>query len=429
MKNFLFYFLLFIYLFVFWITSKILRQLAKMHLLPRLALKRVQWEKSYLEELILSKQKNWDYLFECASEGELEQIYILLEKSLAKNDKVLLLFTSPSVERNVLALKAKFPTSLSVCCVPILNLSWDFLSIRAKQYIQVKYDFFPHLLYLAFEAKNSMLISAYWPKRGCLKYFFYFPFKSFTTQSYETKQKLVTFFPKREVFLTDYRLLRIFERQERSMDTLATKFPNLSALFEQLSKERHRVVMHGNFWPGEWPSITNVHPFKNALVYILIPHDVSDKSLKIFQQWEQEKKIYLINSDTIWNNSNFELTQRPIVLFLRGVLCELYSLCQWAVVGGGFQAKVHSLLEPYLAGTRVLCGPGISYSQEYDLVESNDPGGIQICKTVEMAHQLIIKQFETNIISKNQNRSWALEFRQQTQLSISHIFRQNDLRF
>jgi hypothetical protein len=42
---------------------------------------------------------------------------------------------------------------------------------------------------------------------------------------------------------------------------------------------------------------------------------------------------------------------------------------------------------------------------------------------------LIIKQFETNIISKNQNRSWALEFRQQTQLSISHIFRQNDLRF
>jgi 3-deoxy-D-manno-octulosonic-acid transferase len=58
---------------------------------------------------------------------------------------------------------------------------------------------------------------------------------------------------------------------------------------------------------------------------------------------------------------------------LKGVLCEIYTSFEYAFVGGGHGVSVHSLLEPYLGGSIVFCGPRVHRSTEYTLIKENSP--------------------------------------------------------
>ena len=63
---------------------------------------------------------------------------------------------------------------------------------------------------------------------------------------------------------------------------------------------------------------------------------------------------------------------------IKGVLCELYSYFDQAYIGGGFGVSVHSLLEPYLSGCQVVCGPKVSRSSEYLWISENSNDSIRV---------------------------------------------------
>src|SRR5690606_11150334 len=65
-----------------------------------------------------------------------------------------------------------------------------------------------------------------------------------------------------------------------------------------------------------------------------------------------------------------------------GVLCELYADLGLAYVGGGFEASVHSILEPLVAGVdRLAAGPKNERSTEFDIARA--AGLMREVKTAE----------------------------------------------
>jgi 3-deoxy-D-manno-octulosonic-acid transferase len=59
-----------------------------------------------------------------------------------------------------------------------------------------------------------------------------------------------------------------------------------------------------------------------------------------------------------------------ILINLKGVLCELYSQVGHVYVGGGFGRSVHSVMEPFVAGARVYCGPKVYRSTEVEAIQA-----------------------------------------------------------
>jgi 3-deoxy-D-manno-octulosonic-acid transferase len=79
----------------------------------------------------------------------------------------------------------------------------------------------------------------------------------------------------------------------------------------------------------------------------------------------------------------------PIVILIKGILCELYAEFPMAFVGGGFGKSVHSLLEPYLSNSMVFCGPKVHRSTEADVIDQNDKNRLLILnKPMDMMNYL-----------------------------------------
>ena len=88
-------------------------------------------------------------------------------------------------------------------------------------------------------------------------------------------------------------------------------------------------------------------------------------------------------------------------------MLELYAEFQVALVGGGFFGHTHSVLEPYLAGCTVYCGPNVYRSSEYYQVKAIDDKKIFSLATIEQWRSEClnkIKQLEnymtTNLTNK-----------------------------
>jgi 3-deoxy-D-manno-octulosonic-acid transferase len=71
------------------------------------------------------------------------------------------------------------------------------------------------------------------------------------------------------------------------------------------------------------------------------------------------------------------------VVLVPGILCELYSYFGHVFVGGGHIKSVHSLLEPYLAGAKIYCGPKIHRSTEFDFIVGHSPENISVVTVIK----------------------------------------------
>jgi 3-deoxy-D-manno-octulosonic-acid transferase len=102
----------------------------------------------------------------------------------------------------------------------------------------------------------------------------------------------------------------------------------------------------------------------------LVPH-------KLGPQWKEllmARGFDVLEITSTWNGELLT-SSRPqvVVLNLKGVLCELYSVMGHAYVGGGFERSVHSVLEPFVAGCKILCGPKVHRSTEVEAIQSVAP--------------------------------------------------------
>jgi len=336
-----------------------------------------------------------DYCFEVSSEGELEQIRIILEDLLTHQKKIELIICSPSVERAALKLFHDHSNSLRVLRLPLVTYgrlwgqsvsNW----MTAPCLILCRYDFFPELTTLIQE-KKSFLFAATLKNKDKLSYRLRKIYQSFdhifTSTQLDQKKFSELVGEKRSHFL-ELRFLSIEKRQiNLSQKFIEKKIMQDYALWLQNFKGRKLVL--GSLWPQEI-SLLDDPKLREALLkgelhIALFPHLLDETSINEIKS-HLKRIISEIPVAIVKEGSPCSLFggHHAIALVLeKGFLCEFYSYFDDAYVGGGFGRSIHSLLEAYMGDCRLYCGPKTYRSTEYDLVYELSPENIFVLKEMK----------------------------------------------
>ena len=313
------------------------------------------------------------YAFEISSEGELEQVLSLIE-DLVTTDKIELIFSSDSVVDKCEALQLKYPKNLKILAFPFLSyFPWGLgFSLKevvtAPKVFMCRYDFFPELLEVCRNKELCILAatSKSLENSGAIKSWWYEKFfqraKRLVASTQADEIYLKQKFPDHQIQTFDFRRVRILQRHQDKEAKYQKKYPQIESLRLKKSKTKKNLVL-GSLWEHDLDYIDSLIWDKaiagDLLIYIF-PHDLSSDHIQKLQA-------------RIPQNENIIIEQT------RGILCEIYSEFDNAFVGGGYEGSpgVHSLLEPYLAGCQVYCGPQVERSTEYQSIRDEN-GSLEI---------------------------------------------------
>ncbi|MBL7665328.1 MAG: hypothetical protein JNM93_09350 [Bacteriovoracaceae bacterium] len=370
-----------------------------------------------------------DVQFEVSSEGELEQVRPLLTDLLLNKAKVEVVYFSESLENAITRLITQYPENLRVLRFPILTLSpwrralnhtrWS----SAKTLVLCRYDFFPELIFYGmFMAKRFVLASATVRSTRTFNprvYLFSLFDLIIAPLSLETKM-LQEFAPSAEIMNLDFRVLQVQGRLKVAGEALKKRIPLFTELKNLLSQyPMQNRLMLGSFWPHEaalfTPELQKEIQSKQLLVMIC-PHRLDAEAMS--ELYATLKKI--INTQIpvveITEKSQVSAAQMSgaiLILNMKGVLVEMYTEFGHAYVGGGFGRSVHSVLEPYLAGCLVYCGPKNHRSTEFTLIQETSPE--LICQLDDLG-ELYDRMKKKSYVQKNLARE-NLQLRMSVQYS------------
>lgn len=333
--------------------------------------------------------------FHFSSEGELEIIRPIIDQSLIQGHYVELLFTSPSVEAKVVKLCSLYPEKVRCFRMPLVSFFPIFFGHNnyrwqsADKLLMVRYDFLPELIcmkpflskFILFAASAKSSSNKDWRfilKRGIYQVFDdIFP----TTKEDESffRSKLDT----RRVKIhgpSELRSLQINKRQ------LQFNFHQneLHHALHDLIMLRPKRLMIAQLWPEELPFLQTQKLISKVssgeLLCYVAPHRfdsafVAQLRVGLEEIFKDQVPIYFIAkdakaSDVTEISKQSQLVPGVILSCLPGILCELYPLFDKTYVGGGLGKGVHSLLEPFVAGSQIACASNVDRSTEYDIALS-----------------------------------------------------------
>ncbi|MFG1492607.1 glycosyltransferase N-terminal domain-containing protein [Halobacteriovorax sp. ZH4_bin.1] len=380
-------------------------------------------------------------VFHFSSEGEFEQIRPLSDELISLGKNVELIFTSPSVEHKVLDYYQANRENVRYLRLPLM-IYFPLLSRQniiawssANKMMMVRYDFFPELLYLGSKMKEFILFSATvkssrikersleelrLPKVKGYIYSMFSKIICATAEDYEVIKKDID--EDRLVRPIELRMLQINTRQH---------FFRKHPLYDELNKvlslyEYDTRICLAQTWSNEMAIFEDVNfcqkMMAGELFVFMAPHVLKKENvealMKLVKTNCSELPIHMLSNDTIENGKldefidNFQAKPGLIICTLRGILCEIYPYFSKVFVGGGHGKGIHSVLEPFVAGAQIFCGPNVKRSTEYDTIVKSgvDVGpinemrnGYEIMKTSranKMANELISDMIEESEMAK-----------------------------
>ncbi len=339
-----------------------------------------------------------------SSEGELEQVKPLLELLLTQQKRVELIFTSPSVEKKVERLYFANSELLRLLRLPLLSpFPYLFSWTTAPRVLLVRYDFYPELLLLG-QKKKLMLLEATLKNKhssGLSLHFRKMLYQLFERIVCSTQKDFERFsqigIETSRMRLASLRLEQIYLRTSEAQQTLR-RFP-LFDNWPQFARahENHELVILGNYWEEELPLLRSLCERLPTATVVIVPHLIkADSHWKDhFQGLSLPCQIY----SSLEEKSEFSKNQL-IVFNVKGILVELYTFFPTAYVGGGFGRSVHSLLEPFVAGASLVCGPKIHRSTEYDQVYELSSTSVLVLNNMHWPLELKLTRPEIKIRSK-----------------------------
>ena len=346
-----------------------------------------------------------DFCFEVSSEGELEQVLPLIHHLLDDNKKIELIFASPSVERKCQQLALEFKKQMRILRLPIVSFfplnflyfqsSWQWVSARTV--FLCRYDFYPELLLLGL-TKRLILLSAAskkktWFKSGAFNCFdFIVAANNFEGEYFREKYPYI----KSDSF--DFRIPQIFDRLDKRSEKL-NKHTDLSPYIKFLENHsRNNMLILGSAWRSDLKIFDGTDQWNKKLSnekfhILFVPHSLKESDLSILEDELKvrfgEDNVVTFSEKTDFLKIDFERLPPPVVILnWRGILCELYSYFDYSYVGGGLERSIHSVLEPFLAGNKVIVTGEISRSAEYDYVNSQAPNEIYLLKNAQSFYNL-----------------------------------------
>lgn len=386
----------------------------------RIKFERLNKDKKYDSFKKLGQQA--EYAFEVSSEGELEQVKVVIEKLLRDQKRVELIYCSDSVEKQCETLLSNNPEYLRTLRLPLISFlpfgkryvgNW----LTAKTFFLCRYDFFPELIFYGKKKDVKMVLLSGTMKNYAkkisnpiAKWYYHFVYKAFDKVVMSTnldKELVVKEFDiaQDNIETYDFRPVQIYKRIRNKHDHLKSNFPCFESFFNLLEKfDKDKRVILGSYWNDERILTTEISELiKSGYHVSIVPHKLDetsideikesinriDPSLEIYEISKSKSKGQIENTIKEMESKNGIL-----IINLKGVLCELYTLYGHAYVAGGYRLSVHSLMEPYLGECMIYCGPKIHRSTEYDLIRQSNPDRIKI---VEKENNFIKTVFETDI--------------------------------
>ena len=279
--------------------------------------------------------------------------------------------------------------------------------MTASRLVFCRYDFFPELLILKFMGKKFILLSAANKKPSWFKNQVYSFFDIIVASTKKEAQFFKVEYPKALVFAFDFRIPRIFDRSKNA----ATHLLNEAALREYinyLDSSGCKKCIFGSAWPsdltifktGEWQRDIK----KGSLHLLIVPHQLSkpfleELSSKLKHLFPALPLYELSREGETFNRAAFNANPGIVILNMSGVLCELYTKFPFAYIGGGYERSIHSVLEPFLSGSSVFCGPLTHRSTEYDAIVEMAPNEIHLLNNPESFYTLF-----SDVTSNTENK-------------------------
>lgn len=347
------------------------------------------------------------FLFEISSEGELDQVRPLIDFFISRNENVEIIFASPSVEKKVMALAQESQGRVAIFRLPLLSF-FPFIKGRdifqfatAKNIIFCRYDFYPELFALThLRGGKAILVNATLKgkKRGGLyRQLLYKYFDAIVAGTKRDGERIVKELGGKVVASFDFRTIAIFKRLNNRGEHFK-KSEAISLLINDLERfpYRKRVVL-GSAWPIEMDAFRN-DEFKKGIIkgewrVLIFPHKLSSDYLdSIMSSIPYDLPHFLINKESKKNEiENILSNNGVIVVGLSGYLCEFYAHVGHAFVGGGHGRSIHSILEPFLAGAVVYCGPKTFRSTEFDLIREFSSEHLFVIDQLEELYPFLLK--------------------------------------
>jgi len=376
--------------------------------------------------------KKADVTFEVSSEGELEQVRPLIDQLLSENFLIELIYASESVEKKCEVLAQEHRGRLRILRLPLLSFfvssalgGCNFFRWRTGRIlILCRYDFYPELMLLGARKKMFfILLSAtlknkeqYFERSFSLTAWYlrqiYNHFDIIVASGKDDEKRFLDIgYPSSNLRAFDFRALQILKRlaDKRQKFSKISTFSFFESYLDKFSYEKRLLV--GSAWPNEMEILKHPEFLKKIIegeIFVgVAPHKLGRDSFDLVKKMAQ-KQAELLGFDlpvyewgpTFLENENREIFEamrkKPGLLIIEfpGILCELYSLFGHAFVGGGHGRSIHSVLEPYVAGATIYCGPKIHRSTEFDLVKNNTPKQIHVVQELNTFFQLL-SRFQT----------------------------------
>lgn len=372
----------------------------------------------------ISALRRANFGFEISSEGELEQVKVIVEHLLDLGETVEIIYCSDSVERQCLDIATKYPEQVRLLRLPILcfnplsSLNNPVSWLTCHTFFMCRYDFFPELIHYGKKKNvNFVLVSAaiknFSSKNFLEKIYLKNTYRSFNkiiTVSESMKTELLGYFElnssKIETF--DFRLVQIKNRLSRAQKSICDRYHFLQPLISHLNETKgDRSTIFGSFWNNEFLLLKDTLKdfVKNQSMVCIVPHKLGQESLKELTDLIKnlDVKYFEVNASSSIEDIQNMLASHKIkpgvwILNLKGILCELYSFFPSCYVGGGYGVSVHSVLEPFLTGATVYCGPKVQRSSEFDMASEIDRSKIFSITDMTQVISFILQNQEKSLL-------------------------------
>lgn len=373
-----------------------------------------------LRKMVSIEQKDvLKFWFHAASVGELESLWPLIELSVKdeKNVQVVVTVFSESADRHLKRMREKLPvTSVLFTGYSPWEGDWKEIlkTLKPHLFITAKYEAWPDLwmslselgipLTIVGAKARSSLITA---KKVLNILGVSLPKLELFTFSPNNTEPLKNLFHGAQVYVSsDPRWDRVFDRKQK----IPQRVNELKQIYNELEKP-WKVL--GSVWSQDLKNFLkycNEDLLNNGTLW-LFPHKLDAVSLT-------EIEILVRDMGLTPVRSTGQGTLKPagkiaVIVDEMGFLAEWYSACDWAYVGGGFGAGVHSTIEPAVYGLPIFCGP--NGNQKFDEIEElKSKKQLSVLTSEKVWRQAFLESAQVNL----QKENWETAARSHAGVSV-----------
>jgi 3-deoxy-D-manno-octulosonic-acid transferase len=331
--------------------------------------------------------------FHCASMGEFEQGRPIMERyrQLYPDEKILLTFFSPSgyePRKNYEGADWVFYLPLDT----LHNVRRFLDAVQPSKAIFIKYEFwYNYLRILKKRDIPTYVVSAVFrPSQPFFKWyggFFRRMLSCFTRVLVQDKASLD--------LLQSIGIQQVKISGDTRFDRVCTQAqqPKVPACVKAFCADERPVCVAGSTWPRDEAILREALRAFPELKIILVPHEVdlpritqvllnfTEFSPHWFSQFQSNDADQACELNAV--KPVFSPQSRVLVIDAMGWLSSIYSVGNWAYVGGGFEDGIHNILEAAVYGIPVLFGPQYhKYNEAKELIAL---GGVHSIRTASEA--------------------------------------------